>query len=157
MKMELPQAPDFTLNDQNGTPVTLSKCTADSPVLLVFYPGDFTPVCTAQLCNYRDNVASFSKFGLRILGISKNTPEEHRAFSGKYGFPFSLLSDPGNQVAKAYGCTSLWILGTVSRAIFVVGTQGQILYRHVEPTPITRRKADDLLDVLTDLKEKKLI
>jgi thioredoxin-dependent peroxiredoxin len=151
------KAPDFTLKDHQGGTVTLSKVIPVAPTLLVFYPGDFTPVCTKQLCNYRDNFEDFNRFGIQIFGISPNDVQKHAEFAKAYEFPFLLLSDPGQQVAKSFGCTSLLMFGKVSRAVFMINTKGVILYRYVEPTSLTRRKADELVGILTDLKENKLI
>ena len=151
------KAPDFTLVDQQGNPWSLSARTKTNPVLLVFYPGDFTPVCTKQLCNYRDNFEAFKKYGVQIVGISKNTPEEHQEFAKKYDFQFPLVSDPENKVAKLFGCTSLMMFGGISRAVFVVDTKGYVAYRYIEPTSLTRRKADELTKILQDLRAKSQI
>jgi peroxiredoxin Q/BCP len=151
------KAPDFTLKDHQGGTVTLNQVTPVAPILLAFYPGDFTPVCTAQMCNYRDNFESFIKHGLQVFGISHNDPESHAKFAKEYDFPFLLLSDPENKTAKAFGCTSLLMFGKVSRAVFILNTKGVILYRYVEPTTITRRKADELVGIIDDLKSNKLI
>jgi thioredoxin-dependent peroxiredoxin len=151
------KAPDFTLPDHHGGSVHLYESLQVSPVLLVFYPGDFTMVCTSQLCNYRDNMEEFEKFGIQIFGISTNSTEEHKRFAEEYKFPFLLLTDEGQKVAKQYGCTSLLMLGRVSRAVFIVNSKGVVLYRYVEPTAITRRKADELIGILSDLRENKLI
>jgi peroxiredoxin Q/BCP len=117
-----------------------------------FYPGDFQPVCTKQLCSYRDNVTSFIDFGVQIVGISKNSPEDHASFAEQYGFTFPLLSDPGHKTAKAYGCTSLLMLGGISRAVFIVGRDREVLYRYVEATVFTRRTAGELIEILAELK-----
>src|SRR5579871_6362033 len=93
-------APEFTLKSQTGESVSLSSLLAQGPALVVFYPGDFTPVCTKQLCNYRDNLMSFIDFGVQIVGISRNSPSEHAHFAEEYGFSFPLLSDPGQKVAR---------------------------------------------------------
>jgi peroxiredoxin Q/BCP len=119
--------------------------------LLVFYPGDFTPVCTKQLCEYRDHFDHFIKLGIQIIGISKNTPEEHAAFKKQYGFQFPLLSDPENVVAKEYKCGSKWMFGAVSRANVIVDQNQNIVYRYVEKLPITRRKADEMQEILLSL------
>lgn len=146
-------APDFALESQTHEQVRLSDVLKKGPVLLVFYPGDFTPVCTRQLCNYRDSLESFRRYGVQLVGVSFNTPLQHKAFAAKYGFDFPLLSDPKRDVAKLYGCTSLLMLGNVSRAVFIVSADGRILYRYVEPTTLTRRKADELLEILARLRE----
>jgi len=151
------KAPDFTLRDHMGEPFVLSRAYQESPVLLAFYPHDFSPVCTRQLCNYKDNIAEFQKFGVQIFGISGNTVEKHREFAKKYDFPFKLLSDPGNAVAKSYGCTSRLMLGNVTRAIFIVNKPGILLYRYIEPLTLTRRKAEELVGILGDMKSHDLI
>jgi peroxiredoxin Q/BCP len=145
---------EFTLLDERGKPRTLSEFTATGPVLLAFYPGDFTPVCTKQLCNYRDNFADFEKLGVQIVGISANSVEEHFKFATTYDFKFPLLSDPKKETAKAYGCTSLILLGGVSRAIVIVGKTGKIVHRYVESTPLTHRKSEELVAVLSELRLK---
>lgn len=150
-------APNFELEDQFKKKVSLNDILQKGSALVVFYPGDFTMVCTAQLCNYRDNLDAFNELGVQIVGISANSPEEHIEFAKRYEFPFSLLSDPNHEVAKAYGCTSLLMLGGVSRAVFILGKNGRILYRYVEPTAITRRKADELVKILQDLKKNNLL
>ena len=151
------RAHDFVLEDHLGDEIILSDVCKTSPVMLVFYPGDFTPVCTKQLCNYQDNLSEFKRLGVRILGISSNSNKEHRKFASDYDFSFSLLSDPHKTVAKKYGCNSLMMFGGVSRAVFIVNTQMMILYRYVEPTILTRRKAEELISILRDLREIKAI
>jgi peroxiredoxin Q/BCP len=151
------KAPDFTLKDHKGGEVTFSKVSGDATTLLVFYPGDFTPVCTKQLCTYRDRDDDFKSYGVQILGISSNSPESHAKFAEAYNFPFLLLSDPKGQTAKEYDCTSFMMLGRVSRAVFIVNKKGVILYRYVEPTILTRRKPEELVAILDDLKVNGLL
>lgn len=151
------RAPDFLLGDHQGGEVGLYHSLGVAPALIAFYPGDMPVVCTQQLCNYRDNIEEFNKYGLQIFGISHNSREHHKKYAERYKFPFLLLSDPGNVVAKSFGCTSALMLGGVSRAVFIVNTQGLILYRYVEPTVLTRRSADELIAILGDLKKNNLI
>ena len=146
------KAPDFTLESDQGGKVTLSQLCKSGPVLLVFYPWDFTPVCTSQLCDYRDSMDRFSAFGLQIVGISSNSADSHKKFAHRHNFPFLLLSDPGKRMAKRFGCSSKMMLGMVSRAVFIIGKDMSILYRHVESTILSRRKAEELISVLLDLK-----
>ncbi len=150
-------APDFCLEADTGREVRLVDVVQAGPALLAFYPGDFTAVCTKQLCGYQESYDKFQGYGLNLYGISSNSPTSHREFSSKYKFAFTLLSDPWKVTAKAYGCTSLLMLGGVSRAVFVLNSRGLILYRYVEPTVLTHRNADELLSVLDDLKTNKLI
>ena len=94
----------------------------------------------------------FSAYGLQVAGISSNSPDSHKKFVNRYDFPFPLLTDPGHQVAKRFGCSSMLMLGRVSRAVFIIGKDRTILYRHVELTLLSRRKAKELMTVLDDLK-----
>lgn len=149
-------APVFTLQDHTGILVDLNDSIKVSPAILVFYPGDFTPVCTKQLCDYRDNIEQFHHLGVQLFGISKNDQESHSKFVKEHRFPFPLLSDPENKVARQYGCSSLFMLGNISRAVFLVNTKGVILYRYIEPTVMTRRKSDELISVIKQLRDNNL-
>jgi thioredoxin-dependent peroxiredoxin len=95
-------APDFTLADQTGKKVTLSKLKG-SPVVLYFYPKDDTPGCTKEACNFRDAFADYKKAGAAILGVSPDDPESHARFAQKFSLPFTLLADPDHAVCEAYG------------------------------------------------------
>lgn len=156
-KVHITPAPDFALRNHEGVVVKLADLLKDGPALLAFYPGDFTPVCTKQLCNYRDNIADFKRLPVSVVGISSDPPESHREFIEKHGFPFPLLSDPGKRVAKSYGCTSMMMFGGVSRAIYIINKKGLVLYRYIEPTILTSRKAEELVKILEDLKKNGLI
>jgi thioredoxin-dependent peroxiredoxin len=96
------QAPDFTLTDQDGQPVTLSALRGRN-VVLYFYPKADTPGCTKQACGVRDHAADYEEANAVVLGISKDPVEDLRKFADKYGLPFTLLSDDGNAVKEAYG------------------------------------------------------
>lgn len=149
-------APDFTLQDHNRAYVNLMDSIKVSSAMLAFYPENFSAVCTDQLCDYRDNIEQFVELGVQIFGISKNDASSHSKFIDEYQFPFSLLCDPNNSVARQYGCTSLLMLGNVSRAVFLVNTKGTILYRYVEPTTFTRRKSHELIGVINQLRKNNL-
>ncbi len=150
-------APAFTLQDYTGSFFNFLEIIKVSPVILVFYPGDFTPVCTKQLCDYRDHMQQFHNLGIQLFGISKNDRASHKRFAEEHCFPFPLLTDLDNKVAKKYGCSSLFMLGNISRAIFLVNTKGMILYRYIEPTVVTRRTSSDLIKVVNQLRKNKLI
>ncbi len=151
------RALNFILPDQQGRDVSLNSLCRSGPTLLVFYPGDFRMVCTKQLCSYQENIAKFSEFGLMVAGISPNSSEEHLEFAKQYGFEFPLLTDMNRDVAKQFGCTSIFMAGTVSRACIILNRDMLMLYRYVEPTTLTHRKASELLGVLKDLRAHKLI
>ena len=95
-------APDFTLPDKNGTPVTLSELRGRK-IVLYFYPKDNTPGCTRQACAFAADHAAFEKRGVTVIGISKDSVSSHLKFSEKYSLPFILLSDPDRVVIEAYG------------------------------------------------------
>src|SRR5438309_327549 len=107
------EAPDFELENQDGKRVKLSQYWSRGPVLIAFYPGDFTPVCTKQLCGYQNSVDDFSKLGIAVLGISSDSSESHRRFKAKHGLTFDLLTDPDHEAARAFGATSKLLLGNV--------------------------------------------
>lgn len=99
-------APDFTLNDQNGMPVTLSEFTDNQTVVLYFYPKDDTPGCTKQACSFRDDLVRFQALNARVLGVSVDGLDAHRAFAEKYKLTFPILSDEDHRVSRAYGVLS---------------------------------------------------
>jgi peroxiredoxin Q/BCP len=145
-------APDFTLKSEKEEPVALKALVELGPVMIAFYPRDFSPVCTKQLCGYQEALDRFVKYGVNIVAISPNDPEKHAEFKRAYGFAFPLLSDPDKSVFKSYGVTSLFMLGGASRAVFVIARGGKVVYRYVEPTVLTHRKPDELLLALDELK-----
>ncbi|MEC3996355.1 peroxiredoxin [Actinacidiphila sp. DG2A-62] len=117
-------APDFTLPDQSGTPVTLSERLAEKVVVLYFYPKDNTRGCTAEACSFRDSYESFSDAGAEVIGVSSDTVESHEKFAGRHELPFTLLSDRGRTVRKQYGATSLGVVP--GRITFVIDRGGVI-------------------------------
>ncbi|NIP17256.1 MAG: redoxin domain-containing protein [Xanthomonadales bacterium] len=141
------KAPGFSLGDDQGGTFRLADHLGER-VLLVFYPGDDTPVCTAQLCDYRDGIESFSELGVKVVGISADGQESHTRFRARHDLPFVLLSDPDLEVSEAYGCRGL--LG-VKRAVFLVDEEGLVRYAHVETLSLFRRRAEELLEVIRAL------
>lgn len=95
-------APDFTLTDSTGTPVTLSDHRGER-VIVYFYPAAMTPGCTTQACDFRDSLASLRGAGLTVLGISPDSPEKLAKFVEKEGLTFPLLSDPDKATMKEWG------------------------------------------------------
>lgn len=148
------EAPYFRLQNEKSEWMTLHELTDKGPVILVFYPGDFRMVCTKQLCSYQDAMNDFKKLGVQLVGISANPPEEHLRFKERYNFEFPLLTDTSRLVSKAYGVVSLLLMGGISRSAFIVSPKGRVLYRYVEPTPLSRRRPDELLKVVSELKSK---
>ena len=141
------RAPDFSLQGDDGKNYQLSDHVGQR-VLLVFYPGDNTPVCTRQLCEYRDGIEAFAGLGVSVVGISSDSLESHRKFRSKHELPFVLLSDPDLEVARLYGCKGT--LG-MKRAVFLVDEKGVVRYAHVEALALFRRRADELLEAIAIL------
>ncbi|MBI4868501.1 MAG: peroxiredoxin [Candidatus Wallbacteria bacterium] len=96
-------APDFELTDDSGNQVKLSKMLETGPVLLYFYPADFTPVCTKQACMFRDIYANMRAAGVHVLGVSPQDPASHARFRKEHALPFPLLADPDKSVIRIYG------------------------------------------------------
>ena len=143
MSLEVGQkAPDFSLVADNGKPFKLSS-KIKNKALLVFYPGDGTPVCTNQFAEYRDHAKDFADLKVEIIGISTNDVKSHQAFKKELALPFTLLSDIDAKVAKEYDCYG-WF-GT-KRAVFLVEKDLTLKYAHVESVSIFRRTAEELLE-----------
>jgi peroxiredoxin Q/BCP len=132
-------APDFTLKDGNGDDWRLSDHRG-KVVVLLFYPGDETPICTRQMCSLRDRWADYLATGAEIVGISSDSIESHRKFAAHHHLPLRLLSDSDGTVSKLYGARSL-IPGNIARSVFVIGAQGVV--RHVDVRPLGLLKPKD--------------
>jgi thioredoxin-dependent peroxiredoxin len=124
------EAPDFTLRDQEGNPVTLSELRGQ-PVVLYFYPKADTPGCTTQACGIRDHRADYERTGAKVLGASPDTVTAQRKFADKYGLDFTLLADENHEVAELYGVwgeTKMYgktYMG-VERSTFVIDPDGKV-------------------------------
>src|SRR3954447_16843721 len=138
-------APDFTLDGTDGR-FELSDHRGERVVLL-FYPGDFTPVCTKQMCSYSDRWEDFGKLDATVVGISAQSVERHHQFKSMHGIPMPLLADVDRTVAKSYG-VSQPLLGT-RRAAFIVDADGRIAYRHVHLLGIDFQTVDQLQAALS--------
>jgi peroxiredoxin Q/BCP len=143
MTMTGAQAPDFTLKDGEGREWTLSDQRGKTVVLL-FYPGDNTPVCTAQLCSVRDHWSEYQATGAEVVGISTDTVESHQGFAEKHSLPLRLLSDPDRKVSEMFGMKS-WLPGRSARGVVVVDKVGKIAYSKVQPISLFRPKDDEVL------------
>lgn len=119
------RAPAFTLPDQDGNPVSLGALLGDGPIVLYFYPADFTPGCTKEACSIRDMHDEIAAAGIRVVGISPQDAASHARFRDQYQLPFTLLADPGKTAVKAWGVDGPLGVG-VRRATFLVGADGVI-------------------------------
>jgi thioredoxin-dependent peroxiredoxin len=119
------QAPDFTLEDQYGHEVTLAKLLDEGPLILYFYPADFTPGCTAEACMLRDLHTDIQLAGLRVVGISPQDRDSHSRFKQQHDLPFTLLSDPDKKVIKLYDLDGPLGFG-VRRGTYLLSPHGTI-------------------------------
>ena len=126
------QAPDFTAPDQDGRAVTLSALRG-RPVVLVFYPADDTPGCTAQLCELRDAWGEIQAAGVLVFGVNPAPAGRHARFRAKHGYPFPLLVDEGARIARDYAAK--WPL-LVRRTVYAISPEGRIAFaRRGKPAP----------------------
>ena len=121
------QAPDFTAMLSDGSQIRLADFRGKQRVALIFYPGDFTPVCTTQLCNFRDNWDSLKRVDAVVFGVNSSSAERHEKFTEHIKLPFKLISDKKSEVAAAYGCSAIFGLMT-RRAVVVIDRQGKVVY-----------------------------
>ena len=118
-------APDFTLPDQDGKAVHLAALLARGPVLLYFYPADFTPVCTREACAFGTLEPELTRAGVTLVGVSPQDSASHTRFRERYHLAFPLLADPEKRVIHAYDCDGFLGLG-VSRVTYLIGSDGRI-------------------------------
>jgi peroxiredoxin Q/BCP len=144
-------APDFALLDGEGHEWRLSAHRG-KPVVLLFYPGDETPICTRQMCSVRDRWADYAATGAEVVGISTNSVESHKSFAQHHNLPLRLLADVEGKVAESYGARSM-IPGKVARSVFVIDGNGTIRYRDVRPLGLFRPKDDDIIRAIRKAEE----
>jgi len=137
------EAPDFTLKDGEGNDWKLSDHRGRTVVLL-FYPGDNTPVCTAQLCSVRDHWSEYQATGAEVVGISTDTVESHSGFAEKHQLPLRLLSDPDRFVSTMYEMKS-WLPGRSARGVVVIDKDGKIAYSKAQSLSLFRPADEDVL------------
>jgi len=153
MTLEVGQkVPAFTLETEAGDSFSIITALQSGAVLLVFYPGDFTPVCTKQLCGYRNAHDEFKRLGIQVVGISADDAEKHQRFKAQHVFPFPLLTDPGKRLARSFGLTSKFMFGAVSRANVLLARDGTVLYKQVEAVALTYRSSGEILKILAEFK-----
>jgi thioredoxin-dependent peroxiredoxin len=139
-------APEFVLPDGGGNQWRLSD-QRGKVVVLLFYPGDETPICTAQLCSVRDRWDDYLATGAEVVGISSDSVESHRKFAQHHNLPLRLLSDSDGSVSGLYGARSL-IPGKVARSVFVIDAQGILRYSDVRPLGLFKPKDDKTIEAI---------
>ena len=148
------RAPDFTLDDQDGRPVSLADYRGRKNVVVYFYPKDDTPGCTIEACAFRDDIAKYRKAGAEVIGVSFDSPESHTKFREKYDLPFTLLADEEKKLANAYGVyVEKNMYGKksmgIQRSTFIIDPQGRIaaIFPKVRP----EGHSDEVLDALKSI------
>ena len=148
------EAPDFTLLEAPGKTVTLSDEIKKGPVVLVFYPADFTSVCQEELCRFRDVLTDYNNLGATVLGISVDGLFSHKAFKEANGIEFPLLSDWDKTVIKAYDIVHddfVGMKGVAKRSVFVIDTDQTIVYAWVRENPGKLPPFDEVKMAVTKL------
>jgi peroxiredoxin Q/BCP len=144
------KAPDFSLLDEHGLPVSLKDFRGKKVVVLYFYPKDFTSGCTAEACSFRDNYKPYQDKGAIVIGVSLDSVESHARFSEKYNLPFAILSDKSKEVAKTYGV--LGIGGFLARRVtFIINKDGKIT--HIFPKVDVKQHSEEVLKALEELQK----
>lgn len=122
------RAPEFDVVSSAGRSLKLSELRGKKNVVLYFYPGDFTPVCTRETCGFRDMYADLESNDTEVIGVSVDSDESHQKFAAQYKVPFALVSDRNRDLARSYGATSFLrnIVGKASRITYLIDKKGEI-------------------------------
>jgi peroxiredoxin len=156
MAVEVGQAaPDFTLYDTDRKQRKLSEF-AGQNVVLAFFPGAFTGVCTTEMCTFRDRLGEFNSLDAQVLGISVDPPFSQKVFADQNNLNFTILSDFNRQVVNQYGVTLPNLAGlegyiAANRAVFVVDKQGAVQYKWVAPSPANEPDYDEVREAVSKL------
>jgi peroxiredoxin Q/BCP len=142
-------APDFELPGTGERTYRLSDRRGNW-VILAFYPGDFTPVCTRQFCSYRDGNDRLNELGVEVIGISPQSVDSHERFTREHGLTVPLLADRDREVIRAYGVSVPG--GLVRRSIFIVDPDGLVRYRHVAVLGLHYKDVASLGEALASLR-----
>jgi thioredoxin-dependent peroxiredoxin len=137
------KAPEFTLNNQDGKPVSLADFRGQKSVVVYFYPKDDTPGCTAEACSFRDQFTEFSDAGAEVIGISSDSEASHKKFAEKHKLPFTLLSDRGGKVRTAFGVPATFGL-LPGRVTFVIDKEGVVRHAFNSQINATKHVAESL-------------
>lgn len=138
------KAPQFNLRSYNGDEVALSSFKEEKFLVIVFYPGDNTPVCTKQLCELRDNYNDLLSLDVQVLGINPASAESHKKFADKNGYQFPILVDKDKSVAKLYKRSGA--LGN-KRAVYIIDKNGVIIFAKSGKPPV-----DDIISIIKNSK-----
>ena len=123
------ELPNFKLKDQNGNVFSINSVKGKKPVVIYFYPKNFTPGCTKEACSFRDNFEDFLAEGALVIGISSDSETSHNKFSAKYNLPFTLLADTKGKVRKLFGVRASFLGLLPGRETFVFNKDGKLTYK----------------------------
>ncbi|MDX6614525.1 MAG: thioredoxin-dependent peroxiredoxin [Blastocatellia bacterium] len=141
-------APDFSLPDGDGNTWRLADHRG-KVVVLLFYPGDETPICTKQMCSVRDRWEDYAATGAAVVGVSANTVESHKSFAEHHNLPLRLLADADGAISKLYGSMSIFP-GRTARCVFVIDAHGIIRHRDVRRIGFIRPSDDDTIRAIRE-------
>jgi thioredoxin-dependent peroxiredoxin len=144
------RAPDFELAGTGERTYRLADLRGQW-VVLAFYPGDFTPVCTRQFCSYRDAADRLDELDAVVLGISPQSVSSHDRFREEYGLTVTLLSDSERRAVREYGIVRA---GLVRRSIFILDPEGVVRYRHVATLGLSYKNVEDLAEALAQARAR---
>ncbi|NLE01373.1 MAG: peroxiredoxin [Fibrobacter sp.] len=128
------EAPVFSLHSQDHTEVNIADFKGKNSVVLIFYPGDETPVCTQQLCEIRDDYSSFQEKNAVVFGVNPGSQKSHQKFTEKHNFQFPLLVDEKGEVARKYGTKGALMN---KRTVYVISKEGKIVYAKRGKPPVS--------------------
>ncbi len=148
-------APDVTLVTHDRKPVRLSEMFGP-PLVLAFFPGAFTGVCTREMCTFRDNLNTFTDMGAQVMGISVDTPFAQKAWAEQHGLTFTLLSDFNRQAVRAFGVEdpnfAKGVLpGVAKRSVFILDKEGKVAYRWVSDDPTVEPNYEEVQEAVRAL------
>jgi len=148
-------APDFTLSDSSLQQRSLSEFRGKN-VVLAFFPGAFTGVCTTEMCTFRDRSEQFNSINAQVLGISVDPPFSQKAWADQNNLNFPILSDYKREAVNAYDIALPDLAGLVgyvaaNRAVFVVDKEGVIRYKWVAPSPVEEPNYDEVRQAVSQL------
>lgn len=124
------QLPKFILKDQYGNEYNSESRERNHPLVVFFYPRDFTPGCTKEACSFRDHFEDFTDLGAEVVGISSDSIGSHNKFATRYNLPYTLLSDPKGKVRKQFGIRNALFNLLPGRETFVFDKEGKLVLRH---------------------------
>lgn len=145
-------APQVKLTQADGTTVELKQLLGKGTVVLYFYPKDETPGCTAEACSFRDQYEDFKAAGAEVIGVSSDDGASHEAFKQRHRLPFTLLSDPGNVAAKAFGVKKTFGL-IAGRVTFVIDRAGVIRHRFDSQVRV-QKHVEEALEIVRSLESR---